>query len=333
MIQVAVVGASGYAGGELLRLLDIHPEFSVAHAMAVSNAGNAITSVHPNLATYSDEVFAEVNLAALSELDLVFLALPHGESARIAKSLSNRVVDLGADFRLENASDWSSFYPGDWAGHWTYGLPEFNRSAIAQGTRIANPGCYATAIALAITPVARELDGPINVVAASGTSGAGRSSDVHLSASEIMGSMKAYKVGGVHQHTPEIEQSVRKFAGVDRTISFTPLLAPMPRGILATVHAQTSLTEPQLRAIFQEQYRDEAFVHLLPEGVQPSTAATLGSNSVLLQVRKDARAGNAVVTASLDNLVKGAAGQAVQNANLICGFPEGLGLNVNGTAP
>lgn len=333
VVTVSVVGASGYAGGELLRLIAAHPHFECAHAMAASSAGKAITSLHAGLTEYRGQHFESVDLQALNESDLVFLALPHGESAVLAAQLKTKVVDLGADFRLRNASDWTQFYGGEHAGTWTYGLPEFARAQIATSDRVANPGCYATAIALGAVPIANAITGSFVVVAASGTSGAGRSSAGHLTATEVMGSMTPYKVGGIHQHTPEIEQSIRDFAGVDRAISFTPLLAPMPRGILATISAETHMTIEELRGRFMNAYGSEKFVSLLDEGVQPITGATLGSNAVYLQVAMDQRTSRATITIALDNLVKGAAGQAIQNANLMCGFDEAAGLSAQGLRP
>lgn len=335
VLRVAVVGASGYAGGELLRLIHAHPELELGVATAGANAGEEITSVHPQLAHLGGSSFAPTEVSLLARHDLLFLALPHGESSGLVAQLpaNLKVVDLGADFRLQSSTAWTSFYGGAHAGTWTYGLSEWNRHAIAQSDRVANPGCYATAIAMGILPVASELDSDIVVTAASGTSGAGRAVKAALLASEVMGSITAYKVGGIHQHTPEIEQSLKAFAGVDSTISFTPLLAPMPRGILASITARSDLSEAQARTAFMHAYADSAFVHLLPEGRQPQTAATTGANTVLIQVVRDDRTGRLVITVALDNLVKGAAGQAIQNANIMFGIAEETGLPVMGVAP
>jgi N-acetyl-gamma-glutamyl-phosphate reductase len=275
----------------------------------------------------------------LADADLVFLALPHGESASLASVLPDDVaiVDLGADFRLEAPEDWDTYYGGSHAGTWTYGIPELFRSAILEQRRIANPGCYATSVALALHPLlAAELVEPedIVVVAASGTSGAGRTPSEALLATEVMGSMSAYKVGGIHQHTPEMEQTLATAAEGVR-LNFTPLLAPMPRGIIATCTARTvgRTSTDALRDALHESYANEPFVHVLPAGQWPRTGSTLGSNAVHLQVAADAHSGRAVVVAALDNLVKGAAGQAVQNANLILGQPETAGLSSIGVAP
>lgn len=338
---VAVAGASGYAGGELLRLLAAHPDLEVVHAGASSNAGQPITSVHPHLAGLTGRVFDPIDVAALGEADVVFLALPHGRSAELAAQLPDHVmvIDIGADFRLADPGAWETFYSGPHAGTWTYGLPELPgaRERIKASTRVANPGCYVTTATLALAPLyandLAHLD--VVIVAASGTSGAGRAAKASLMASEVMGSMSAYKVGGVHQHTPEIEQNLSSLAGGAVTVSFTPLLAPMPRGILATcvVRPKPGVDASAIRAAFDNAYVAERFVHLLPESTWPQTAATLGSNSTHLQVAVDDHAGQIVVVAALDNLTKGAAGQALQNANIMLGLDEAAGLPVAGVAP
>jgi N-acetyl-gamma-glutamyl-phosphate reductase len=338
----AVAGASGYAGGELLRLLLGHPGLGVGPVAAGASAGRPVTALHPQLPQLAGQLFAPTDAAVLAGSDLVFLALPHGQSAALVAELPPDlpVVDLGADFRLTDAAAWSAYYGGPHAGSWPYGLPELPgaRTALAGATRIANPGCYATTVALALAPLlgaALVEPADVVVVAASGTSGAGRSAKPHLLGSEVMGALSAYKAGGTHQHTPEMEQSLTAAAGADVTLSFTPVLAPMPRGILATCTGVLTegTTEAGLRDALHAAYDDEPFVHVLPEGVWPTTAATLGSNSVQLQVAADAHAGRAVVVAVLDNLVKGAAGQAVQNANIVLGLDETAGLPVAGIAP
>jgi N-acetyl-gamma-glutamyl-phosphate reductase len=338
----AVAGASGYAGGELLRLLLTHPGLAVGPVAGGTSAGRPVTELHPQLPQLAGQLFAPTEAAVLAQADLVFLALPHGRSAALVAELPPElpVVDVGADFRLTSAAAWSAYYGGSYAGSWPYGLPELPgaRAALAGQARVANPGCYATAVALALAPVlgaglVEATD--VVVVAASGTSGAGRSLKPHLLGSEVMGALSAYKAGGTHQHTPEMEQSLTAAAGRDVTLSFTPVLAPMPRGILATCTAVLAdgTTEAALRDALHAAYDDEPFVHVLPEGGWPTTAAVLGSNSVHLQVAADTHAGRAVVVAALDNLVKGAAGQAVQNANLVLGLDETAGLPVAGIAP
>jgi N-acetyl-gamma-glutamyl-phosphate reductase len=338
----AVAGASGYAGGELLRLLLAHPELSVGPVAAGTAAGRPVTDLHPQLPQLAGTTFAPTEPAVLADADLVFLALPHGQSAALVAQLPAGlpVVDLGADFRLTSPAAWQAYYDTPHAGSWPYGLPELPgaRAALAGASRVANPGCYATSVALALAPIlAAGLVEPADVVvvASSGTSGGGRAATPALQASEVMGALSTYKAGGVHQHTPEMEQSLTAAAGVDVTLSFTPVLAPMPRGILATSTARLAVgtTVEQLRDALHAAYDDEPFVHVLPEGSWPTTAATLGSNSVHLQVAADTHSGRAVVVAALDNLVKGAAGQAVQNANLVLGLAETAGLPVAGIAP
>lgn len=341
-LSAAVAGASGYAGGELLRLLDAHPEISVEVVAAQSNAGEPVTSVHPHLRQFSGRVFEPTDASRLAEADVVFLALPHGQSAAIASQLPEHilVVDLGADFRLRDPAQWVKYYGGTHAGAWTYGLPELSgaRGQIATSRRIASPGCYATAITLALAPLyAADLADPddIVVVAASGTTGAGRALRPNLMASAVMGSLSPYKVGGAHQHTPEIEQALSDVGGRPVTMSFTPVLAPMPRGILATCTARPAadITFAKLRAAFESTYMNEPFGYVLPEGEWPQTGATLGSNSVHLQVAFDEHAGRIVVVSALDNLTKGAAGQAIQNANIALGFDETTALSVAGVTP
>ena len=327
-MKIGVVGASGYAGGELLRLLSGHPEFEAAVITAGSNAGEEITSIHPQLSNYAGRKFEASDPEKLKGLDLIFTALPHGESAKLISQLDSqqKIVDLGADFRLKSASDWQKYYGGDHAGTWVYGLPELpnHRQLIKGENRIANPGCYATVIALATVPMLPYVDAAdIVVVAASGTTGAGRSAKINLIGSEVMGSMSSYKFGGVHQHIPEIEQAT------GAKISFTPILAPMPRGIIATVTGKLTKSA-DIRAAFVDAYKAEEFVWVLPEGQMPKTSAVIGSNYVQMQVAIDEHTNRVVVSAVIDNLGKGAAGQAIQNANLISGLHEYAGLTGTG---
>jgi N-acetyl-gamma-glutamyl-phosphate reductase len=329
-IRVAVAGASGYAGGELLRLIAGHPELDLVAATGHSQVGTPLAAVHPQLAGL-DITLGATDATTLGEADLVFLALPHGQSAALAAALpaAVKVVDLGADFRLRDAAAWARYYGGTHAGTWTYGLPELpgQRAAIAASGRVANTGCYAAAITLALAPlIAAGVAEPddVVVVAASGTSGAGRSAKVNLLASEVMGDLTPYKVGA-HQHVPEIKQATGAVS-----LSMTPVLAPMPRGILATVTARGGAGG---RSVLEAAYRDEPFVHVLPEGTWPHTGATAGSNACHLQVTQDSDSGRIVMVSALDNLGKGAAGQAVQCANIMLGLPETAGLSRFGVAP
>ena len=327
-MKIGVVGGSGYAGGELLRILAQHPNFEAAVITAGSNAGEEITSIHPQLSQYAGRNFEVTEAKKLAGIDLVFTALPHGESAKLIAQLEpdQKVVDLGADFRLKSKTSWHKYYGGEHAGTWTYGLPELanHRELIKASNRVANPGCYATVIALATAPMLPFVDREdIVVVAASGTTGAGRSAKINLIGSEVMNSMTSYKFGGVHQHTPEIEEAT------GAKISFTPILAPMPRGILATVTGKLNKTA-DVKGAYLDAYRAEEFVWVLPDGRLPKTSAVLGSNYVQMQVAIDEHANRVVVSAVIDNLGKGAAGQAIQNANLIAGLHEFAGLTGSG---
>lgn len=364
--RVAVAGASGYAGGELLRLLAGHPDLELAAVTADSSAGKTVGQLHGHLAGLPGIAGLPLQShgpEALAGCDLVFLALPAGKSAPLAHSLPDhvKVVDLGPDFRLADPAAWQRHYPGPHPGRWVTGLPELpgNRARIAAADRVAAPGCYATAAILALVPVtAAGLAEPadIVIVAASGTSGAGRSPRTDLLASEVMGSVSAYQAGGAHRHTPEIEQAILEAGNVaagapatakahpaggrsDHTpggVSFTPVLAPMPRGILATCTARladTGTGTAELRSALRTAYAAEPFVTLLPDGCWPATASVAGSNGVQLQAAADSRAGRAVVVAAIDNLGKGAAGQAIQLANIMLGLPEAAGLTAIGVAP
>ena len=336
-MKIGVVGASGYAGGELLRLLAFHPHFEVTAITAHSNAGELITSVHPQLQSYAGKKFSAFAPSDFASCDLIFLALPHGESAKVIAQLptTSKIVDLGADYRLESAEKWSKYYGGDYAGSWTYGLADIEpfKSQISQSSKVANPGCYATSIALGAAPAASIADlTDVVVVAASGTTGAGRSAKINLIASEVSSSLTAYKFGGVHQHTPEIEQALTRVSGTEAKISFTPILAPMPRGILSTITAKLTkkMTTEEAHSIYTIFFADSQFVTVLPIGAMPKTAALTGSNHVQIQVTVDDHTSRLVVSVAIDNLGKGAAAQAIQNANLMCGFDEAAGLRFDG---
>ncbi|WP_250279986.1 N-acetyl-gamma-glutamyl-phosphate reductase [Frankia sp. Cppng1_Ct_nod] len=340
-MTAAVAGASGYAGGELLRLLLGHPDIEIGPLAAGSSAGLDVTDIHPHLPDLAGRVFVDTSALAGIDVDIVFLALPHGASGAVAQALPDgvRVVDLGADHRLADADTWRRVYGGDHAGAWTYGMPELPgaREAIRASTRVAAPGCYPTSVTLALAPlltaglVATE---DLVVVAASGTSGAGRSLRANLLGSEVMNDLTAYKVGN-HQHRPEILQALRGVLDAPVSMSFTTVLAPMPRGILATCTARLrpGVGGDELRDALHAAYAGEPFVRVLPPGRWPHTAATLGGNAVHLQVTADDEAGRAVVVAAVDNLCKGAAGQALQCANLMLGLAETAGLTAQGVAP
>ncbi len=339
--RVAVAGASGYAGGELLRLLLGHPGVEIGALTANASVGTVLADHHPQLWPLADRVLVATDVEQLAGHDVVFLALPHGHSAALAAQLGADVVvvDCGADHRLADASAWETFYGGKHPGTWPYGMPELpgGRAALVGATRIAVPGCYPTAASLAMAPAlaAGLVEPAVTVVAVSGTSGAGKSLKASLLASEVMGSVSAYGVGGLHRHTPEMVQNLSAAAGASVRVSFTPMLVPMSRGILATVSAPAvpGITLDEVRDCYEKAYGNEPFVHLLPAGRWPQTKAVLGSNSVQLQVALDRTAGVVVVIAAVDNLTKGTAGAAVQSFNIAVGLPETTGLSTIGIAP
>ncbi len=340
-VKVAIAGASGYAGGEVARLLLGHPEVEIGALTGASNAGQRLGALQPHLVPLADRVLEPTTVEVLSGHDVVFLGLPHGESAAIARALPDDVVviDCGADFRLADPEAWEAFYGSPHAGTWPYGLPELpgQREKVASATRIAVPGCYPTVSSLTIAPAlaAGLVEPDVTVVAASGTSGAGKAAKPHLLGSEVMGNASAYGVGGTHRHTPEISQNLALVAGGPVTVSFTPLLVPMSRGILATVQAplRPGVTLDQVRAAYTAAYGDEQFVHLLPEGIWPQTQSVLGANTVQVQVTVDEAAGRVVAVGVVDNLAKGTAGAAVQCMNLALGLDEAAGLTTVGVAP
>jgi N-acetyl-gamma-glutamyl-phosphate reductase len=345
--SVAVAGASGYAGGEVLRLLAAHPEFDVTTVTAFANAGQKLSSVQPHLRSLADLVLVDTTPEILAGHDIVFLALPHGKSGELTAQLdaATLVVDCGADHRLTDEAAWAKFYGGDYFGAWPYGLPELllagggtQRENLAGVRHIAVPGCNVTAITLGLAPGIRagvvEPDDLVAILAV-GTSGAGKAAKPELIASEILGSASAYAVGGTHRHTPEIIQNLTIAGGVGVTVSFTPMLVPMSRGILATSTAKLAkgATAATVRTAFEDAYANEPFVHLLPAGEFPRTADTVGANTALIGLAVDEAAGRVVTITALDNLVKGTAGAAIQSANIALGLPETLGLTENGVAP
>lgn len=349
----AVAGASGYAGGEVLRLLASHPQIEPAVLTAHTQAGLTLGTVQPHLRSLADRVLVETTADNLAGHDVVFLALPHGKSGELSAQIAalspkTLIVDCGADHRLESESDWNSFYGGQFHEPWTYGVPELltadgkQRKNLENTLRIAAPGCNASTVALALAPGVQSGQihpGDIVSVLAVGPSGAGKALKTNLLASEIMGSASPYAVGGVHRHIPEIGQALRgtRPAGeIGRLgLSFTPVLVPMARGILATCTAPIApgVTEEQLRDTWLAAYGDETFVQLLPAGQHPATASTIGANTLLLSLTVDEAAQRVVVIAALDNLTKGTAGAAIQSTNIALGLPEASGLTQNGVAP
>jgi len=345
-IRIAVAGATGYAGGEILRLLLAHPAVREGRAelgtlAAGRNAGSLLGEHQPHLVPLHGRVLAETSKETLSGHEVVFLALPHGQSGPVAEELGPEVlvIDCGADFRLERAEAWECFYGSAHAGTWPYGLPELpGAREVLRGTkRVAVPGCFPTVSTLSLYPVlaAGLCEPDVVITAATGTSGAGKSLKPNLLGSEVMGNASAYGVGGAHRHTPEIVQNLGKAAGEQVKVSFTPVLVPMSRGILAscTAPAKPGVRLEDLRAAYEKAYADEPFVTLLPAGLWPQTASVLGSNSVHLQVALDEAAGRIVVVGAVDNLAKGTAGGAVQCMNLALGLPESAGLGTVGLAP
>ena len=346
VLSVAVAGASGYAGGELLRLLSAHPDFEVRTVTAHSNSGQRLIDVQPHLRSLSHLVLGDTDADTLSGHDVVFLALPHGASGALSAQLSEDtlVVDCGADHRLESEADWAEFYGGDYFGSWAYGVPELpvnggrQRDRLVGVRRIAAPGCNASTVALALAPgilagVIEAAD--IVAVLAVGPSGAGKSLKVPNLAAEVLGSANPYAVGGTHRHIPEIQQGLRWAGAVNPTVSFTPVIVPMSRGILATATARLvpGTSVAAVRDAWLTAYADEPFVHVLPAGQFPRTADVLGANTALIGLAVDEAAGRVITVTAVDNLAKGTAGAAVQSANIALGLPETRGLSTNGVAP
>ncbi|WP_415948683.1 N-acetyl-gamma-glutamyl-phosphate reductase [Streptomyces sp. KLOTTS4A1] len=341
VVRAAVAGASGYAGGELLRLLLAHPGVEVGALTGHSNAGQRLGALQPHLLPLVGRVLEPTTVEVLAGHDVVFLALPHGQSAAVAEQLGEDtlVIDMGADFRLKDAGEWEKFYGSPHAGTWPYGLPELpgGREVLAGSRRVAVPGCYPTAVSLALAPAYAGglAENDAVIVAATGTSGAGKALKPHLLGSEVMGSMSPYGVGGGHRHTPEMVQNLSAAAGENVSVSFTPTLAPMARGILATcnVRAKPGVPADSVRAAYEKAYADEPFVHVLPEGQWPATASVYGSNAVQIQVAYDESAQRIVAISAIDNLTKGTAGGAVQSMNIALGIEETTGLTTIGVAP
>jgi N-acetyl-gamma-glutamyl-phosphate reductase len=346
-LTVAIAGASGYVGGELMRLVANHPDLELRAVTANSNVGQLVSDIHPANQSFRDLRFVETTKENLKGFDVVFLALPHGTSAELALELSEEpmVIDCGADFRLQSSVDFEKFYGTAHQGYWPYGLPELTlasggkqRGNLRSVKRIAVPGCNVTAVTLALAPaLTASIIEPEDIVSvlSVGTSGAGRSLKTNLLASEILGSASAYGVGGVHRHTPEIEQNLSMAAGSAVTISMTPVLVPMSRGILAvnTARLKPGVKKETVVDVFQAAYGDENFVRVLSEGEFPTTSSVLGSNSAAIGLAVDEHSGRLIVVSAIDNLVKGTAGAAIQSMNLALGFTEALGLERNGITP
>ncbi|MET0673774.1 MAG: N-acetyl-gamma-glutamyl-phosphate reductase [Microbacterium pygmaeum] len=345
--SVAVSGASGYAGGEILRILAAHPDVEIRTVTAHSNAGQPLIQHQPHLRSLRHLTLRETTTEVLAGHDIVFLALPHGQSGQFTDALAGTplVIDAGADHRLESVTDWNRFYGGDFHDPWTYGVPELlvdgakQRARLVGATRIAAPGCNASTVSLSLAPgvAAGVIDaGDIVTVLAVGPSGAGKSLKTNLLASEILGSANPYAVGGTHRHIPEIRQALTAAgAGDGIRISFTPVLVPMARGILATSTAPIApgATDAQIRAAWEDAYGDETFVQLLAPGEFPRTADVLGANTALMGLAIDRDADRVVVVTAVDNLVKGTAGAAVQSMNIALGLPEGTALSTDGVSP
>jgi N-acetyl-gamma-glutamyl-phosphate reductase len=333
-MDTVVIGASGYAGGQLLRLIHAHPKLKFKSAIAHSKANTSIVAEHPFLVGKYDQNFKEFSAEKIAETDFVFIALPHGESAGLISQLKpgTKIVDLGADFRLKDSGKWAKYYSGEHAGSWTYGLPEVENNVenISKSSKVANPGCYATAIALAFAPLIKHdlIDQKyMTVVAASGTTGAGKKPAQSLLASEVMGSLSNYKLNGTHQHIPEIEQALSQISGFELSLSFNPILAPMPRGILANCISllKKPMTISEVSKLFSEYYKNQPFVQI-QQGTSLQTSSVIDTNNCTLQISIDQKTNQITVVSVLDNLIKGASGQAIQNMNLMCGWDQTLGL-------
>lgn len=359
---VAVAGATGYAGGEALRILAMHPDFEVTCVAGHSSVGDTLGKHMPHIPQLADLVVEDTTPEALNGHDVIILALPHGASGALATKLDPNavVVDLGADHRLEERSAWDAYYGGDFYEHWTYGMPELivgkdadgayrrQRASLPGVKRIAGPGCNVTATTLAMQPgVAEGLVEPKTLVAdlAVGYSGAGKNlKRTNLLAAEAFGSAVPYGVGGTHRHIPEILQNFAHAAGRDAaaasdfTLGFTPILVPMARGILAVVSAQLTdkakaMSDDDIRAVWLNAYAGQDFITVLPQGTLPATANIIGSNAAHVQVVTDRKAGRLIAFAAIDNLNRGTAGQAVQSLNIALGLPEDAGLTKIGVAP
>ena len=345
-ITVAVAGATGYAGGEILRLLLNHPRYHsgdlrIGALTGHSHAGEPVSQQMPHLPQLRDRMIEDTTAEVLSGHDVVFLGLPHGHSAELAKQLPDdtKIIDCAADFRLQKKADWDAYYGGEYAGQWPYGIPEMpgHRAEIAAANKVAVPGCFPTGMTLALLPAvaAAVIEPAINIVSITGTSGAGKKAAVPLLGSETAGNLRAYNTSGKHRHNPEVVQNLREIREQNYRINFTPVLAPTTRGILTTATAQlaTPLSQEEITDIFHDFYRDEPFIQVLPAGQQPETQHVIGANTCQIQAEVNEATNTLLITAVLDNLTKGTGGAAVQCMNLMVGFEEAAGLTHPGLAP
>jgi N-acetyl-gamma-glutamyl-phosphate reductase len=343
MVKVGIVGGTGYTGVELLRLLALHEEAEVVAITSRAESGRRVDELYPNLRGHYDLSFAEPGVDALAACDLVFFATPHNVAMKMVPELLDagaRVVDLSADYRIRDPELWSRWYGEPHASpelleEAVYGLPEVNRERIADARLVSCPGCYPTSVQLGLIPLlARDLvdAGHLIANAASGVSGAGRQAKVDNLLSEVADSFKAYGVAG-HRHLPEIEQGLADVAGRPVRVTFVPHLLPMIRGIHATLYAQLKAEGEDLQALYESWYADEPFVDVLPAGVFPQTRTVKGANRCQIAVSVPQGRDTVVVMSTIDNLVKGASGQAVQNMNIMLGLPEQMGLRQVGLLP
>lgn len=342
MIKVGVVGGTGYTGVELLRLLALHPEVQLQAVTSRGEAGTPVSDLFPNLRGYVDLAFSEPDMAVLAACDLVFFATPNGIAMNMARDLLEsgvRLIDLAADFRLRDAAVWQQWYGMEHAcpdllGEAVYGLPEVNRAAIAQARLVANPGCYPTAVQLGLLPLVEagcvDTDSLI-ADCKSGVSGAGRGANAAMLMGEVGESFKAYSVPG-HRHLPEIRQTLSAVAGQPVGLTFVPHLLPMIRGIHATLYARLT-SDADLQTLFEQRYANEPFVDVLPAGSHPETRSVRGVNHCRIAVHRPQAGDTVVVLSVIDNLTKGAAGQAIQNMNLMFGLDETTGLTQVALSP
>ena len=346
MLKVAIVGASGYTGVELIRILHSHPEVAVTCVTSEQSAGRPVSEIFPTLRGRCDLVLENLEPVGIAEkVDIVFTALPHKAAMEVVPTflkMGKNIVDLSADYRLHDADVYGSWYERhlnpELLTEAVYGIPELRRAQISEASLIANPGCYPTSVILGVAPLLKDkVIDPRSIIvdAKSGVSGAGRGAKVDGLYCEVNEGFRAYGVGGVHRHIPEIEQELSLLAGDPLTITFTPHLVPMDRGILSTIYTQPlgKVNVPDLVKLYDAFYDGEPFVRVLPAGTLPSTAHVRGSNFCDIGIAVDDRTGRLIIVSAIDNLVKGASGQAVQNMNLMCGLPETLGLDILGIYP